>query len=191
MAKRTLLGLFCLCVALTGVTVLSCVKRNVTGLPCNSDVIGCPNGDAWVVDNGSFSLRPRFVITFPEIRLTTPKEFCFRCNGLPEVPLTFALAFPGATAQEALERVANTEVECRISDDKGEMILSARGALRKWKLSHAPADSGLTEFWMPEARDLRFKRSNAYNVVVIVENTDGTGDIRLEPTLKGGGHELP
>jgi hypothetical protein len=170
-------------------------------------------GDGTFTDNGILSPVPRYVIRFPQISLEKPGKHIFVCEGLPTVPLSFALEisdlhkhddeqraffqqhpnqkWPGTSEKDKYEEIKKirTRVELSISTG-GQTACNISGSMRdSWTLAWAPAvNSGF--FWHPAGQDMKFSPNRSYTVSLTIEDVDAA-PLLVVPTLSGGGMELP
>ena len=146
-------------------------------------------GDAKIEDTG-FWTYPRYHVAFGRMSLTEPGKQVFRCSGLPPKPLTFQLQIDGKGNYVDLSSL-DTIVDIRLRTSDGEIVGEASGPLHEWVLAWTPAfDSGA--FWHPRLRDIRVQRNQEYTLTVIVKDVDSNSPpLEVQPTLTGGGNELP
>ena len=146
-------------------------------------------GDGQIRDTG-FWTYPRYHVTFARISLDEPGEYIFRCSGLPPEPLTFALQVDRNSDYDVLSGLT-TIVDVRLSTADGQTVGQASGALHEWVLAWIGADdSGF--FWHPRLRDMEAKRNQEYTLRILVKDVDPTSPpLEVQPTLSGGGNELP
>jgi hypothetical protein len=146
-------------------------------------------GDGRIVDNGIWSTPPRYVITFPQISLPGSGNYEFRCRGVPWAALTFMLRAVDQTAQQALAKAGDAEVELRITDASGRVVCAVDKPLKEWILQNSPATTDLTSFWDYPTRDITFAPDIEYTFSIRLKNAAWVGPIWLEPQLLGGGIE--
>jgi hypothetical protein len=148
-------------------------------------------GDGQITDTGFWSY-PRYQVRFPPVELSQAGQHTFTCRGLPPAPLTLLLATAGKdeAAYDSLSRIG-TVVTVRIDDDTGQTVYSASGPLKAWVLMWGyPGNAG--GYWHENCRDMRLRRGRTYQLGVGVTAVDPAAPaVVVQPTLEGGGNELP
>lgn len=187
----------------------------IATMACSTATTSKYSGDGVFTDRGIGANRPRYEIQFPEISLAKPGEYVFESEGLPPVPLTFALELAdlhkhedemrasfrenpnekwavaaGKDRYEETKRI-QTWIEVRFSTD-GRLVASNAGSIKNsWTLQWTPAQNS-GSLWHPNCRDIQFKRNRPTIIRIQVKNVDADAlPIAVVPVLSGGGVEFP
>lgn len=155
-------------------------------------------GGVSISDSGFFTY-PRYHVKLGTIPLSEPGEYTFNISGLPPAPLSLQLYVLGNSDDNRTDLAQlRSLLEISITDTSGRSLCSASGRLSaaasrsqaSWVLkggnSVAPA------FWQSACLDIPIHRHRSYRIVVRLKDVDPHSPrILLEPTLEGGGIELP
>jgi hypothetical protein len=171
------------------------------------------SGDGILTDRGFWAYCPRYEIRFPQISLAKPGEYSFVSEGLPSVPLTFALEmadkhkreeevngflrqhpnreWPGTDEKDRYEEIkrSRTSIEVTFSRD-GQTIASNSGSVKdSWTLQWVPAiNSG--SLYHPNCQDIEFNPYRSYSLTIVIRDVDGDAlPLIVVPVLYGGGIE--
>ena len=148
-------------------------------------------GDGAISDRGFWSY-PRYRIRFSPIELRAGQACSYRFRGAPPVPLSLKLELADPPSLDdtgtGTASSAETQVSITIADGNGNVLVSAAGPLKSWKLAQS---RGYAAYWHPDSIDAKFREGTAYTMTI---STSGEGVIPalvIVPTLEGGGTELP
>jgi hypothetical protein len=156
-------------------------------------------GGAGISDSGLFTY-PRYHIKLGAIPLSEPGEYTFNVSGLPPVPLNLEFYVLETNSGEQLPILTQLHslLEVNVTDSSGRTLCSASGRLSaaatgnsaSWLLKRG--SSVAAAFWQSKCLDISINRRASYKIEVRLTDVDPRSpQILLEPTLEGGGIELP
>lgn len=150
-------------------------------------------GDGRITDSGFWSY-PRYHVVMPTFSLESVSERTFTLEGLPPERMTLSFRLSGRVAStaesaETLEdniKQSSVVFKCKLSDNTGVTVCEIADPLSNWRLAVSARDMKL---WHMRSRDLKISSKRRYFLTVGIESPEP--DLTVEPTLAGGGNELP
>jgi hypothetical protein len=186
----------------------SVLALQIVAVACLPYRKGSFKGSATVTDTGVFSYYRYHFRFSPKLRLNQNCDQTYQFHGVPtdEMTVSFAVV-PYNAAERDLLKSLTTVLTAELRDDNGNLVCSASGPLSKslrgtsikdehgrrtdsqWVLAYS---TGYGHFWNPACNNIKMKHRRSYVLTVKLGQIDPrTPDKMLEPTIEGGGNELP
>jgi hypothetical protein len=141
--------------------------------------------DATMVDRGPLSYRPRYIVSFPQIAMTSDSRYEFHTRHLPPAPMTFQLSHVASSPMFTAEQAGTLTV--RISGEDQQEVYGVSAPLTDW-IVHKPH----MNLWHFSLRDLSFKSNATYSIDIKFSGLESPQTNSLfVPQFRGGGIELP
>jgi hypothetical protein len=145
-----------------------------------------------LVNNGLFS-RPRYEAQFPAIALNVPGNYEYTFSRFPADDSLVMLTMSSEPSVASIERLATT-VRLRVVDQNNQVQCDATGSPRgkDYEQLIVTSSTGTEGLWHVKCARLRLQTCNPCRLQISIGPVDpATPGVKIVPTIRGGGYELP